>query len=44
MSFVRWLRALRPGDVLKWGGVVFAYVLAILFVISVVLSMIGVFE
>ena len=44
MTFLRWLRAVKPADVLKWGGVVFAYVLGILFVISVILSMVGVFE
>jgi hypothetical protein len=34
---------ITPGAVLKWGGVVFAYALGILFVISVVLAMFGVY-
>ena len=32
-----------PGNAIKWGAVVFAYCLAILFLISVVLAMFGVY-
>lgn len=35
MKFLTWLRTVKPGDALKWGGVVFAYAIAILFLISV---------
>lgn len=38
-----WFMNLKPGTVLKWGGVVFAYCIAILIVISIVLSMFGVY-
>lgn len=39
-----WLRSVTPGEVLKWGGVVFAYCIGILIVISIVLAMFGVYE
>lgn len=35
---------LKPGDVLKWGGVIFAYCIGVLIVISIVLAMFGVYE
>jgi hypothetical protein len=39
-----WLSSITPGQVLKWGGVVFAYAIGILIVISIVLAMFGVYE
>lgn len=39
-----WLRGLTPGQVLKWGGVVFAYCIGILIVISIILSMVGLYD
>lgn len=38
-----WLASLKPGQVLKWGGVVFAYILAFLFILNIVLAMFGVY-
>lgn len=38
-----WLRQISPGDVLKWGAVVFAYAIGILIVIAIVLTMFGAF-
>ena len=38
-----WWQNITPGTALKWGAVVFAYALAILFVISVILAMFGVY-
>lgn len=42
MTPVSW-RTIRPIDVLKWGAVVFVYCVGILFLISVVLAMFGVY-
>lgn len=36
-----WWRVVTPGKVLKWGLVIFAYCLGILFIISVILAMTG---
>ena len=41
MNFLRWLRTVEPGEAFKWGVVVFAYCLAILFLISVALAIAG---
>ena len=38
-----WLSNLKPGDVLKWGAVVFAYCVGVLVVVSIVLTMFGVY-
>ena len=40
---VNW-REITPGLVLRWGGVVFLYVLAILFIVSCVLAIIEAFS
>lgn len=40
MTFLRWVRTIKPGDALKWGAVVFAYCLAILFLISVTIAIV----
>lgn len=39
-----WFMSLKPGTVLKWGGVVLAYCLGVLLIISIVLAMFGVYE
>jgi len=33
-------RTIKPGDVLKWGGVVFAYCIGVLVIISIILAMV----
>jgi hypothetical protein len=38
VKFLDWLRAIEPGDALKWGGVVLAYSIAILFIVNVVIA------
>jgi hypothetical protein len=40
MKFLNWLRTIKPGDALKWGAVVFAYCLAILFLVSVTIAIV----
>jgi hypothetical protein len=37
------LSNITPGRVLKWGGVILAYLLGVLLVISIVLAMFGVY-
>jgi hypothetical protein len=37
------LSQVTPGRVLKWGGVILAYLLGVLLVISIVLAMFGVY-
>jgi len=41
MKFLAWFRTVKPGDALKWGGVVFAYCFAVLFIVSVILAIVG---
>jgi len=38
-----WWKHITPLTMLKWGAVVFAYALAILFIVSVILAMFGVY-
>jgi hypothetical protein len=38
VRFLNWLRTIKPGDALKWGGVVLAYCIAILFIINVIIA------
>lgn len=40
---LEWLKTVTPGKALKWGGVVFCYAIAILLIISIILSMFGVY-
>ena len=37
-------RAISPGDVLKWAGVIFAICLQLLVLIAIVLALVGVYE
>lgn len=39
-----WRKHVTPGNALKWGGVVFAYCIAILLVVSIILAMVGVYD
>ena len=41
MKFLIWIRQVKPGEALKWGGVIFAYCLAVLFIVSVILAIVG---
>ena len=38
MAFLNWVRTIRPGVALKWGGVVFAYALAVLLVVNIIIA------
>lgn len=38
MAFFNWARTVKPGAALKWGGVILAYAIAVLFVINVIIA------
>ncbi len=38
MRFLVWVRTIKPGDALKWGGVILAYAIAILFLVNVIIA------
>ena len=37
-EFFTWVRTVKPGTPLKWGGVILAYAIAVLFIINVVIA------
>lgn len=40
-DFLKWFRTIKPGLALKWGGVVFAYCLMVLLIVSIILAIVG---
>ena len=38
MAFLNWVRTIKPGIALKWGGVVLAYAIAILLVVNIIIA------
>lgn len=38
MRFLNWVRTIKPGDAVKWGAVVFAYALAALLIVNIIIA------